>query len=69
MRKFFSKLLCRLGIHRWEWGPGECCSSCGVGDWFFGDAADGLLAVNRTTLEEKYFPKESTLPNGWSWKG
>ena len=62
---WLSGLMCRIQLHSWDYGPGECCSQCGVADAFFEDARPGRAAKHTVTGRVRYFPERQTVPDGW----
>lgn len=68
-RSWLSRLLCFLCLHRWEYGPGQCCSVCGIpDDMFQTEHGRGRLAVHPQSGHSQYFPDDwKRLPDGWRW--
>ena len=66
LTEWLSGVLCRIEVHSWEYGPGECCSRCGYPDRFWPDAKPGRPAVHEIHKIRRYYPHGvSQLPPGW----
>ena len=62
-----SSMLCRVAVHSWDYGPGECCSQCGAPDRFYPDALPGRRVVDRTGGCPHYVPHNAKPPDGWEF--
>lgn len=65
--RWLSGALCRVQVHSWDYGPGQCCSRCGVADAFWADARPGREAIHIATQRRRYFPVGTSLGTDWQY--
>ena len=68
MFRVANRFLCKIGSHSWDYGPGECCSVCGISDSIVINSKSGRLAIDPKTQESMFYPSNyEPLPEGWRW--
>ena len=66
---WLQRLLCWLGIHRYQSGPGCYCEYCGQPDDLWQLRKRGVLARNVKTGVRVYLNSQYDLPPNYEWVG